>query len=495
MNETLTKTELVPRQHSGRVLDRETGEPISGATVSVKRQRSSGDELIRASSHMTNDDGEYEFKITAADLENRIYLVVDVEHEDYAADLGGGYSYCMLTTNEQLGQPPFFSCYRLDRAAKVSGLVVVDQGQPVSETQVIGFWTFDDEEPCERSSLCETQTDSEGKFELNLCQSGRGYIWIKSDEFAVSQIVLDEVVTQDLGEIQLVRGVEVEVVVVDAEGKPLPSISINCEDVSARQECGQFVGTCVRKASKTNDHGRATLTGVLPGEQSISLQGNGDETCPNFFGQVVTVEDPTSSQSFEFRAQPHAVLSGRSVDSKGIPRRGHLPTFWIETNDGHSMFVEARNSTSNGEFFALIPDSTTKVEISLTTDQHTSFLMQFCDVVTNESSVLEMKGVTGRESFGDLTITWFKTTLLLVKLVDEAGNEARASCMGYYPNRIGHVHFNYQQSNKVHRSNCIVPGQDLNLHIDVVDDDGVERLIEKHVKLEEGETRQITIVI
>ena len=74
--------------YSGKVKDKDTGKPIAGAIVTVRRQdRQPGRRTAssRRRRHTTNAEGVYSFTIPPEQVAvKRLYIELDVEHPDYA---------------------------------------------------------------------------------------------------------------------------------------------------------------------------------------------------------------------------------------------------------------------------------------------------------------------------------------------------------------------------------------------------------------------------
>ncbi|HVJ69210.1 MAG TPA: M56 family metallopeptidase, partial [Caulifigura sp.] len=92
------------------VVDQETNKGIPDARVTVRRSLSSQDyKVVEESKHTTDADGRYSFVIPPEQVAERLlYIELDVEHDDYAAKKGFGYSLAMIVKNETLGERPFF---------------------------------------------------------------------------------------------------------------------------------------------------------------------------------------------------------------------------------------------------------------------------------------------------------------------------------------------------------------------------------------------------
>lgn len=495
MPETIQQTELKPRQHTGVILDRSTGEPIVGARVTVRREMRR--DVVRTSVHVTNERGEYSFEISEDDLQNKsLYLELDVEHDAYCPSLGGGYSYEMLMTNEALGGAPFFSRYRLHPAITVSGRVVDQKGKPLAGVEVSGSWL--NEHVYSGGGYSTNTTSENGVFRLNLSPGNKAFLWFKSPRHSIEQIFINEVSEKDFGDIPLSNGNDVEVAVVDAESRPVSGIEVDCMSVAAQEECESHeTGTSVMYSVVSDDQGKCHFPSLACGEYRLFVQTYRNDPAPAacFMKQNMRVVADVE-QTHTYQATPHVMLTGRTVDSNGNPRNGHLPFFFCEASDGEELHAESTRGEEKGTIQAMIPVTARSVKVSVSSDSHTAFMMEFGKQKTCCTSTIEMEGVDGSKDYDDLKITWFDTTLLLLEVVDSNGKPAAVGCTGYYAERLGHVSFNRQRGNELLRSNAIVPDLELTLHIDVVDEGSDElRCFKKTVVLTEGETRKLRVVV
>src|SRR5262249_23987006 len=88
--------------YTGKVTDKDTGKPIAGATVTVRRSLLRDPELkqenpvIEETKHKTDAEGKYEFTIPPEQVAKRyLYIELDVEAPDYAPQRNFGYALSM----------------------------------------------------------------------------------------------------------------------------------------------------------------------------------------------------------------------------------------------------------------------------------------------------------------------------------------------------------------------------------------------------------------
>ncbi len=175
-NEPITEPQATPQRaaegltYHCRVSDKDTGKPIAGATVTVRRMILAPYEnrIVDEPKYQTDAQGKYTVVIPPEQAANRfMYIELDVTHPDYATRRGFGYSLTMIRKNEKLGERPFFEHVQLIPGEPVTGTVVTPDGKPAAGMKVMGF-SMRDRMDFESSSFCETQTGPQGTFRLNI---------------------------------------------------------------------------------------------------------------------------------------------------------------------------------------------------------------------------------------------------------------------------------------------------------------------------------------
>src|SRR5262249_14014373 len=121
--------------YKGTVVDKDTGRPIAGATVVVRRSiyRSEENRVLQETGHTTGADGTYSFTIPPEQSASPyLYIELDVEHPDYATRAGFGYALSMTRKNEKLNERPFFETIELRPAKPITGRVETPEGEPAA---------------------------------------------------------------------------------------------------------------------------------------------------------------------------------------------------------------------------------------------------------------------------------------------------------------------------------------------------------------------------
>ncbi len=108
-------------KYSGKVVDRSTGKPIEGATVTVRLSVLEDPEQkvptrVFPTKHKTDAEGNFSFYIQQGQAAQRyLYVELDVEHPDYASKKAFGDALSTIRKKEKAGDPLFFSKIELSR--------------------------------------------------------------------------------------------------------------------------------------------------------------------------------------------------------------------------------------------------------------------------------------------------------------------------------------------------------------------------------------------
>jgi beta-lactamase regulating signal transducer with metallopeptidase domain/5-hydroxyisourate hydrolase-like protein (transthyretin family) len=198
-------------RYTAVVLDKETGKGIPNATVVVRRSKLTSEEntIIQETRHKSDAEGKYSFEIPPEQVSVPwLYIELDVEHDDYAAQKGFGYALSMIRKNEKLGERPFFEKVELRPSDPITGTVLAPDGKPLAGVKVQGYSKASAGDFRDYGSFTETVTDNAGKFRLNLVKGGVGVFWVLPVEYAsTSRDVNKE--RGDVGDIVLRPGVRV----------------------------------------------------------------------------------------------------------------------------------------------------------------------------------------------------------------------------------------------------------------------------------------------
>ena len=359
--------------YSGTVKDKDTGKPIAGASVSVRRMVNSSvhhveNRVLEETRHTTDAEGVYRFAIPAAQAAQRdLYIELDVEHPDYAPQIGFGYWLKSIRKLEALGDRPFFESVELRRGQAITGHVRRPDGSPAAGVEVRAFSRGGDPDAKRREAGSSTRgtTDAEGAFRVVLATPGRAVFWIEPDDLAPEGHLVPDGRRGDLGDFTLKAGVVVSGRVVDVEGKPLGGVFVNAE----RQRVGTtdpffpWADATYRVALSADD-GTFTLA-PLPAGSYLLKPGNRalrrsrwDGVVHNipatFTTEGLTIEEGHGPIAVEVRAVPEARVEARWVNSKGVPTRGSVISLGGKTG-GLSWLGDLLDPVADGKVVVRVP--------------------------------------------------------------------------------------------------------------------------------------------
>ncbi len=327
--------------YTGQVIDKSSGKPIAGATVTVRREIVAPyeDRIIEEPKYTTDANGKYTFTIPPEQVAERfLYIELDITHPEFAAKKGFGYAMGMILKNEKLGERPFFEKVELYPGEPISGKVIMPDGKPASGMKVLGF-SMPDEKDFESASFTETATDEQGAFKLTLAKKGNAVFWLLPQDYAPSTQVIDEK-RGDLGEFKLENGTALSGSVVDEGEKPVPGVWINAEIVGgpAKQEIHIPVTDYLSRSALTDEKGEFKLRPLPAGECLIKVEEYPHDELlgrqPHrplteiFSRNKITLKQGEAIEPIKIRAMPQVVIEGQYYDSQGKTRMGHQPELW-----------------------------------------------------------------------------------------------------------------------------------------------------------------------
>ena len=254
-------------------MDKDTGKPIPGATVTVRRSilRSSENRVLQETRHTTGTDGTYAFEIPPDQYASPyLYIELDVEHPDYAPRDRFGYALSMTRKNEKLNERPFFETVELRPAKPITGRVETPEGEPAAGVLVLAYSRTDKGGQFEYGSFARAETDAQGRFRLPITTPGQAAYWVLPKDYAVELYVVPDGKRGDMGTITLKKGVSVAGRVLDVQGKPIKGVFVEIErkrgtgpDLEANNL--GFISNVIRRAAETDSDGRFTFDPLPPG--------------------------------------------------------------------------------------------------------------------------------------------------------------------------------------------------------------------------------------
>ena len=160
--------------YSGRVVDKDTGKPIAGATVTIRRgligdpEEKEYNRVIEENKYTTDAEGGFSFTIPPEQSAKRyLYIQLNVEHPDYVPRKGSG-TLTTIRKNETLGAPAIFRKDRTAARAPATGIIQTPDGKPAANVKVMAYSVAEhgNHEPPEYLGFLGAKTDAAGRFRL-----------------------------------------------------------------------------------------------------------------------------------------------------------------------------------------------------------------------------------------------------------------------------------------------------------------------------------------
>ncbi|HVX10418.1 MAG TPA: M56 family metallopeptidase [Pirellulales bacterium] len=495
------------------VLDKDTGKGIPDATVVVRRSKLTSEEntIVAETRHKTDAEGKYSFEIPPEQVAiPLLYIELDVDHDNYAAQKGFGYGLTMIRKNEKLGERPFFETVELRPSEPITGTVVAPDGKPLSGVKVQGYSKASASDFRDYGSFTESITNDSGKFRLNLVKGGVGVFWVLPTHYAsTSRDVNKE--RGDVGEIRLRPGVRVSGRVLSAEGKPVAKIPVNIQYEGGGNETVNNlpVATSIRRSAITDEDGHFAFDPlpngdyrVIPEEHHYDpiVRDRARYEIPGvFLPMKVKIQEGVASAPIEIQASPHVLLNAQILDSKGNKTRGHEVHVFGQM-DGQYWFGQGRPN-QEGTISMRIPHGLQEVQLNLSTNEHGALRFR-------RSKGKELENIRSRVELGTLNddvdgleIIRYRAPLVLINAVDAEGKQLKdfhvtaAYSWGKQEYVLAgelrsDLSFEHQNDGR-YRTSQMLPDEDVKFTVTAP---GYEATNET-VRLPEGETKDLVVTL
>jgi len=443
------KEQPQPITYTGKVIDRITKQPIAGAVVQVFLSLNRDPvtrkiKTLETTEHPTDESGEYSFTLTSEQVaQSSLYIEVQAHHSDYQQSVRAGYAHSMILKNQKNGEPPFYSTLKLSPGQPVSAVVLQPDGAPAANVQVqaytkapsaktgldfeLGTWQF-------------SQTDGNGRLRLVVATPGDGVIWVYPQDFSPLAYRIGD----GRGEIEPLKlkdGTRLTGQVLDAQGKPIPNVAVNLQRNGDGEAPDEFlnanaVANGIRAGAMTDAEGQFQLRPLPAGRYRAKVSGGLDDPTQRrdwrsegmplnhvFIPLNLEIRDGEPSAPLEFRAVPHVLVRGRFFNSEGKPSASHEQFLFGQTN-GQNMFVQSSVPGNDGWFEFMVPRGIENVKLDFMTNEHSALRWR---LKPDEPLQYGNRATLGTldEDFTTLEVVRYTAPILLLKAVDEAGDQIK----------------------------------------------------------------------
>jgi RNA polymerase sigma factor (sigma-70 family) len=335
---------------TGQVTDKESGRPVAGATVTVRRlvyRNGQGswlgeERLVEQTQHRTDAEGRYRFTIGPEQVRIRdLYVEVRVEHPDYAPrnrfDGAVGYPLSWLQDKGKNSRR-FFERVQLHPGKPITGIVETPDGKPAAGIKVMAVSTPQNSEEALSDFLAwtEAKTDAQGRFQLTAVTPGHAAVWVLPRDFAPVRNVLQDNQRGDLGRMTLPRGQRLTGRVADRDGKPVAGVYVNARASGSDPALAPLhVADLGSRSALTDANGGFKLAPLAEGPYEVQPYEQAYESSPDgkprgprrlpgvFTPQLVTLREGVTPEPLEFRGGKQVLIEARYIDSKGKPGRAY----------------------------------------------------------------------------------------------------------------------------------------------------------------------------
>jgi hypothetical protein len=330
---------------------------------------------------------------------------------------------------------------KLVHGKPVTAKVQNPDGSPAANISVMAYTKAPSKEPgrsFERGAFQKSTTNEQGDLRIICATPGDGVIWLYPNQFAPMAIRIKDR-RGDLGPIQLQEGQRVSGQVLNARGKPVPNVAVEMRRQGDGAEADEFLGqnavaNGIRGTCKTDENGRFELNPLPPGKYRAQIEnryyapgseGRAEDLVVSdvFVPMEVTIAADAAVSPLEIRAIPHVVLKGRFFNSKGEPRASHEQHVFGRINGQH-YFAQSTVPGPDGWYEFKLPHGIEEVRMSFTTNEHSSLRWR---LRPGEPLQYGYHGHLDKleEDFTTIEVIRYAAPMLLLKAVDEQGNQLR----------------------------------------------------------------------
>lgn len=493
-------------EHSGVVLDADTGKPIAGVKVTVTRMESYDWKELAVTESFTDENGEYTFTIPPDQLRERLlYIMIDIDHPQYARRHCGSYGYAMIEDNLKNGEQPWFSTLKMIRGENVTARLVDDEKRPIANAQIRAVCRARSGNDRDRSAWIDAVSGMDGRFELVVPYEG---------PLNLSFVPLDHCMKYidvgfkrgDLGDITLDAGLSIHGVVKDAEGKPMSGLWVNITPEKHENEASSEL----KRSAKTDAEGRfvtrplkaekylveveTKATGALEKEKYANFH----DTPPTamFVKRSINVTEGSAAKPFVIQAVPHVLISLQHFTPDGEISSGHSP-YIMGKFDGQFLGIRSGRRTGKGAFELMVPHGVEQADLNFITNEHSAIMIQFEGGEPTPQKSFRYKKL--EESIENIKVVRHQAGILKLDIFDEFDKRIEAvGIFAHYdiaenPNNemMMAAQIGWNREKGMFRLSSIAPGAPVSIRISA---SGFQTKTEKFT-LEKAERRTVKIVL
>jgi hypothetical protein len=302
----------------GRVEDRETHRPITGATVRVRRivigSGGRADPSTPAETMLETDAGGRIKAVFPSHQvgDPRLLVTFEVSHPGYAAQSSPLVPLAQLNISRTLGDRPSLGVIGLERGLEYRGRVFAPDGKPAADVPY-EFSSGHEGEIAEtlyfQPNKVEGRTDRDGRIRFRAASTDVIHLRLTPPNWAPNHALWGSDrrepgyktwKRENLGEHRLERGVVITGRLRDLKGRPLPG-----QRLAATGGEGGYVRT-----AETDAAGRFAFAPLSPGKYLVV----GEKQYPSFWGLEDPAPSPSDAMIIPVAIEVHAGLPPRSLE-------------------------------------------------------------------------------------------------------------------------------------------------------------------------------------
>ena len=491
-------------EHSGVVVDADTGKPIAGVTVTVTRMQSHDWRELAITKSVTDENGRYSFTIPPDQLSQRsLYIMFDIDHPNYARRHCGSYGYGMVVKNLENGEQPWFSKLKMVRGETIVGRLVDENQRPIAGAQIRCNSASKSGNDRVRSSSIDRVSDKDGRFELVATYDGMTKLSFVPTDHCMKHIDLGEK-RGDIGDISLTTGLPIHGVVKDAKGNPMNGLWVNITPDEERNEASYEM----KRSAKTDREGKFQSRPLMPGKYLVQVEtkatgaleklkyANFHNTPPPamFVNRSINITKDSIRKPLVLQAVPHVLITVQHFTPKGDHSSGHSPSI-TGSFDGHQTRIREGRRTGKGAFKLMAPHGLEGAELQFFTNEHSGLMVQFegGKLTPRKSHRFERL----EEDIDNVRVVRHPAGILKLNLVDESGKHLKdGRIFAMYeleedPSQetMMSAQIGWNREDGLFRLSSLVPGVPVSVRFSA---SGVRTQTRKF-KMKEGERRTVTI--